>query len=254
MSLPNGRDLGGHDTDSGRTVRSGLVHRSAAPSTEDHVTALVDMGVTHSLDLRTHEEREMRPGMLPAGARVVVVDMLADEPEAGPASLGAIARAAVKGDTEALTPDRLDEIFVQGYRSFVTLDSARGSTATVLRHLAEPDAGPVLLHCTAGKDRTGWVVAVLLTTLGVPWDAVMADYLLSGPEVLALFAPFRERVAEQGGDVAAMERAISVFPHYLEAARDEAQSRYGSWDVYLTQGLGLDHVTLDALRTRLLTD
>lgn len=82
----------------------------------------------------------------------------------------------------------------------------------------------------------------------------MADYLLSGPEVLALLAPFRERVAEQGGDVAAMERAISVFPHYLEAARDEAQSRYGSWDVCLAQGLGLDPVTLDALRTRLLTD
>ena len=253
MLLPNGRDLGGHRTAAGTVVRSGLVFRAAAPGTDDHAEELGALGITRAMDLRTLDEREMRPDVLPHGAQVVVVDMLADEPEAGPASLGAIARAALKGDTEALTPDRLDEIFVQGYRSFVTLPSARSATATVIQHLADDQAGPTLLHCTAGKDRTGWVVAVLLTSIGVSWDDVMADYLRSGPEVLALFAPFRERVAEQGGDVAAMERAISVFPHYLDSARDQVLSEFGDWDTFQVEGLGIPPATWDTLAERLTT-
>ena len=250
--LPNGRDLGGMTTRSGRTVRSGLVLRAAAPQTPEHAEALSRLGVTHALDLRTHEERELRPAILPEGAQVIPADLLADEPDAGPASLGAIARAAVKGDTDALTPDRLDEIFVGGYRSFVTLGSARSATSAVLHHVADPASGPVVVHCTAGKDRTGWVVAVLLTALGVSWDDVMSDYLRSGPEVLALFAPFRDRVAEQGGDVEAMERAISVFPHYLEAAQDQLLEQFGSWDAYLAEGLNLSDATREALSVRLL--
>jgi protein-tyrosine phosphatase len=190
--------------------------------------------------------------VVPELTAVVPVDLLADEPDAGPASLGAIARAALAGDTAALTPDRLDEIFVTGYRSFVTLASARSATATVLQQVADPQSGPVMVHCTAGKDRTGWVVAVLLTAVGVPWDDVMADYLRSGPEVLALFAPYRERIAEQGGDVKAMERAIAVFPHYLEAARDQMLADFGSWDTYLADGLGLPSATRDSLHAQLL--
>jgi protein-tyrosine phosphatase len=218
----------------------------------EHAEALAEFGVTHALDLRTQEERDLRPVVVPDQTTVVSVDVLADEPTASPASLGAIARAVLAGDTAALTADRLDQIFVTGYRSFVTLGSARGATSAVLQRVADPESGPVVIHCTAGKDRTGWVVAVLLTAVGVPWDAVMADYLRSGPEVLALFAPYREQVAEQGGDVAAMERAIAVFPHYLEAARDQVVADFGSWDNYLTRGLGLPNATRDSLHTQLL--
>lgn len=252
MNLPNGRDLGGLRTESGATLRSGRVLRAAAPLSPDHAAALADFGVTHAMDLRTQEERDLRPVVVPEATAVVPVDLLADEPEAGPASLGAIARAALAGDTAALTPDRLDQIFVTGYRSFVTLGSARTATATVLQQVADPNSGPVVVHCTAGKDRTGWVVAVLLTAVGVEWDDVMTDYLRSGPEVLALFAPYRDRVAEQGGDVEAMERAIAVFPHYLEAARDQMLGDFGSWDRYLSDGLGLQPSARDALHAQLL--
>lgn len=250
MPLPNARDLGGLPAAGGRRVRPGVVFRGAAPNSDDHAQTLTSWGVQRSIDLRTAAEREIRPARLPSTATLVTADLLADEPEAGPATLGSIARAAVTGDTHNLTPAHLDEIFVAGYRSFVTLDSARRATAVALTTAAAGD--PVLIHCTAGKDRTGWVVAALLTTLEVPWDVVMKDYLLSGPEVLALFAPYRERVAAQGGDVAAMERALAVFPHYLEAAREEALARFGSWDGYLRDGLGLDQELPARLRAGLL--
>ena len=253
MAVPNGRDLGGLPASDGRTVRHGLVFRAAAPQNEDDAEGLSVWGITEAIDLRTHEERELRPATLPPTTQAIVADVLADEPDGGPASLGALARAAVSGDADALTPARLDEIFVAGYRSFVSLPSGRAATATVLRRAADPHSGPVLVHCTAGKDRTGWIVAALLLTLEVPWGDVMADYLASGPEVLALFAPFRDRVAAQGGDVEAMERAIAVFPHYLEAAHAEALRTFGSWHGYLADGLDLPTDLPRRLQARLLT-
>lgn len=249
--LPNGRDLGGHRTTDGRRVRSGLIVRSAAPGRSEHTAALAELGLARAYDLRTAGERDQRPIVLPDTTQLVHVDLLADEPDSGPASLGAIARAAVTGERPDFDAEGLNRIFVEGYRSFATLPSSRRGTAEVLRRVAEPGSGPDLLYCTAGKDRTGWVASVLLVTLGVSWDDVLADYMVSGPNVMALLAPYREQFEAQGGDVAIMERAISTYPHYLEAAH-EAAGEFGSWEDYLTRGLELEPDTITALRDKLL--
>lgn len=253
MSLPNGRDVARLTTADGRNLREGVLLRSALPRDQVHADALHAAGVRYAVDLRTAAERLHQPPVLAPQTIVIEADLLADEPDAGPASLGAIARAAVSGDHEALDPDRLTEIFLAGYRSFVDLDSARQATGAALHHLATAD-GATVVHCTAGKDRTGWVVAVALTTVGVDWDTVMADYLRSGPEVLALFAPYRDRLAAEGMDVTGMERAVAVFPEYLEASRDRALERYGSWPGFLAEGLGVSDETVSLLRNRLLPD
>lgn len=249
--LPNGRDLGDLRTAAGLPLRRGVVYRSAALMSPDHVRSVSDLGIERVYDLRTAGERDHRPDHLPEGVDTVVADLLADEPEAGPASLAALARASVTGDGHTLSAAELDRTFVAGYRSFVTLASSRDAIGGILRDLARPDTGPVILHCTAGKDRTGWVAAVLLTTLGVTWDDVMDDYLLSGPAVRELLAPYREHFEAQGGDVEALDRAISVYPHYLEAARDEAHATFGDWDSYVRDGLGVDTDTRAALLQRL---
>ena len=252
--LPNGRDLGELCTAAGLPLRRGAVYRSAALMRPEHAAAVAQLGIERVYDLRTEGERQQRPDQVPDGVEVVVADLLADEPDAGPASLAALARASVTGDRHTLTAEDLDRTFVAGYRSFVTLDSSRAAIGQILRDLAEPAAAPVVVHCTAGKDRTGWAVAVLLSTLGVPWDDVMDDYLRSGPAVRELLAPYREYFAAEGGDVAALDRAISVYPHYLEAARNEAHATFGDWDGYLQDGLGVDPEVRAALVHRLVHD
>lgn len=229
------------------------MYRAAALSETEYLPTLVGLGVTHVYDLRTAAERENRPDVLPDHVVEVRADLLADEPDAGPASLGRIARAALVGDTAAMTAEHLNAVFVHGYRAFVTMGSARAVARRVLEQLAAPDGGAIVLHCTAGKDRTGWLSALVLSALGVPWDAVLADYLASGPEVEAMFAPYKEQFAARGGDVSAMERAIGVYPHYLEASFDTMRREYGSLDGYLEDGLALPSGFRDRLAQRLLT-
>lgn len=252
-AIPNGRDLGGHRTSSGAKVRPGLVFRSAAPTDPVDADVLAALRVHHIYDLRTTAERDHRPDQVPASARVIHADLLADEPESSAASLGQIAQAAMAGDHSVMTAAALDAAFTRSYSSFVTLPSAQAATAAVLQDAADPAGGPLLLHCTAGKDRTGWLAALVLLALGVPEDDVMADYLASGPEVAALFAPYREQFAAQGGDVEAMDRLLGVFPHYLQAAIDTVAMEFGSVDGYLAEGLSLGDGFRDRLAERMLT-
>jgi len=246
LLLPNARDLGGKTTESGATVRTGLVYRTAALSQPEHIEHLEKLGVGNVFDLRTREERDARPNHLPAGATLFNVDMLADAPDAGAASLGRLARA-VPGETpkKPMSADQLRDIFLESYASFVTLPSARTATRNILAHVADPHSGITIVHCTAGKDRTGWISALILLSLQVPWDQVMVDYLASGPAVAAMFAPYRDRLQESShGDessAAAIDVALGVFPEYLEAARDTLVRDYGTLDNYLIapDGLGL---------------
>jgi len=110
--------------------------------------------------------------------------------------------------------------------------------------------GAVVYHCSAGKDRTGWATAVLLTALGVPRETVMADYLASNGYLVeknrAMFSAMPPQQA------AKLEPVFTVRAAYLNAAFDEVDKRYGSFDRYLKEGLGLDAVALARLRARFL--
>ena len=251
-ALPNGRDLGSHRTASGLVVGAGRVFRSGAPVDEDHARALELLGVRTVMDLRTDPERENRPLLLPEGTSVLLADILAEEPEDGPASLGRIARAAVSGGAGDLSAAEMRETFRRGYRSFVTLPGARRRSGEVLTALADPGTGPALIQCTAGKDRTGWISALVLLALGVDADDVMSDYLASGPAVARLFAPLREMVAERGGNVDTLDLALAVLPEYLDESLQTMVAEYGSLQRYLTDGLGLAPGFTDLLQRRLL--
>lgn len=251
-ALPNGRDLGGLRAASRLVVGEGRVFRSGAPVDEDHARALHTLGVRTVMDLRTGAERQSRPLLLPEGTAVLLADILAEEPEDGPASLGRIARAAVSGGAGDFSAAEMRETFLRGYRSFVTLPGARRRSGEVLAALAAPGTGPALIQCTAGKDRTGWISALVLLALGVDADDVMSDYLASGPAVARLFAPYREIVAEQGGNVDALDLALAVFPEYLDESLRTMVAEYGSLQHYLTDGLGLAPDFRDRLGQQLL--
>jgi len=251
-ALPNGRDLGGRTTSSGRHVASGLVFRAGAPTAPEHSSALAALGVGTVHDLRTQMERAQMPLAVPAGSEVRLADLLAEEPADARASLGRIARAALSGEAKHFTRDEVRQMYLQGYRSFVALPGARRETGRVLGSLAEPGSGPVLIHCTAGKDRTGWVAALILLSLGVDQEEVTADYLASGPGVASMFAGLRHQVIADGGDVATFDFVLGVAAEYLDAALTTMAEQFGSLDGFLTRGLGLPADFTDQLGARLL--
>ena len=245
---PNLRDVGGYRTTDGRWVKMGRIFRSDQLDrlTERDRGLLGAAGVRLVADLRTVSEREREPDRLPDGAEHIVLDVAADSK----GSLGgdmkqAFAKIATGKGAEMLT---------EANRDFVSLDSARASYQTLLNRLAAPSAVPTLYHCTAGKDRTGWASAVILTILGVPRETVMADYLASNVYLEQKNAASVAALARSSTPVPAayLEPVLTVRASYIEAAFDEVNRRYGSFDAYVRDGLGIDDATVAALRAHYL--
>jgi len=122
--------------------------------------------------------------------------------------------------------------------------------------LADKQAGPIVYHCTAGKDRTGWATAVILTILGVPRDQVFADYLLSNSYLAAKNAATISSVKASGApiDPAFLEPVLTVRRDYLQSAFDEVDRNYGSFDAYVRDGLGISDMQVAALRRKYLSE
>jgi protein-tyrosine phosphatase len=254
VGVPNLRDLGGWETPDGR-VRPGQVYRSAEFSglTGDAATGFGDLGVRTVYDFRTTAERAAQPNAVPPGTEYVVLDVLADRAEAGPAQM-----------LEVLTDPRAAEdllgggkavaMFEQSYREFIDLPSARTAYHQFFSALATKEHRPALFHCTTGKDRTGWGAASLLMLLGVDDDDVLRDYMLTNDALLPALRPMVDQFASVGGDPGLLQPVIGVRPEYLDAARDEMERTYSSIERYFTEGLGLSTETIDTLRADLVTD
>jgi protein-tyrosine phosphatase len=139
-------------------------------------------------------------------------------------------------------------MFREKYRQFVSLDSAREAYAVLFEGLADPERLPAILHCATGKDRTGWAIAALQLLLGVPHDAVLADFLASNAELTPTLQPFIERFVAAGGDAEILEPMAMVRPAYLDVALDEMAHRFGTIEAYFADGLGLDARVQERLR------
>lgn len=248
-TAPNFRDIGGYRTKDGRWVRQGIAYRSDQLDrlSDDDLQGIAALRPAVVADLRTATERTREPDRLPGGTRHLVLDVAADSTE----SLGGDMRLAMariaSGEGQAL--------LVAANREFVTLPSARRSYAALVRQMIGPQDGPVIFHCTAGKDRTGWATAIVLTLLGVPRDVVMADYLQSNSMLAAKNRASMAALKASGSplDPAFLEPVLTVRPAYIEAAFDEADRAFGSFDGYVRSGLGLDDSEIALLKRRFLT-
>jgi protein-tyrosine phosphatase len=164
----NVRDLGGHPTSDGGWTRWGAVVRadSVRKLTDAGWSDLVSHGVVRIVDLRFDEELEADPPVeLPV--EVVHVSLLGTLDDEYGEHLDALA-AAASSPAESTKAVYLD--FLERFAS---------RFPPVFRAIADAPEGAVLVHCHGGKDRTGLVVAILLTLAGVPRDEVVADYAIS---------------------------------------------------------------------------
>lgn len=249
-SIPNLRDVGGGQTRSGRRVRTGALYRSSgldalAPADVDAVARLAIRTV---YDLRMAREQAETPDRLPAGARHVPLDVLAAWTDGGPGQLFALFEDPASARS-ALGDGAAETLWVEQYRAFVRLPSARAGYGMLFRDLAIEPHRPALVHCATGKDRTGWVAAALQLLLDVPEEEVMAHYLESRRHIAPLVEPMLAAFAARGGDPELLRPILDVRPSYLEAALDEVRRGHGSIECYFNDGLDVDEATREALRT-----
>jgi protein-tyrosine phosphatase len=237
-SVPNFRDLGGYETADGRRMRPGLLYRSAelgrlTPADRRKFEALE---IRTIFDLRTAAERAAEPDPMFTRTENIEIDVLAGSTDAVPAQLLTLLDDP-KAAKAALGGKKAQKQFEAAYREIVSLDTAIAGYRKLFVDLSKPRHRPALIHCTTGKDRTGWASAAMLLLMGVPEEAVMEDYLLSGTYLLPAFASVVAQFAAAGGDPELLTPVLGVQASYLEAALDEVRTQYGSIEGYFSKGL-----------------
>jgi protein-tyrosine phosphatase len=232
----NFRDLGGYATKDGRTVRWRQIFRSnhLAHLTDDDAAVLRSLGVKRAFDFRGTGERAEAL----CGISDITVHSLPVEP-----TVVAALRAIAEGGTP-LSADHAVEVMRDSYRSYVQQNTPR--FRTLFAHLLE-DRAPLVIHCTAGKDRTGFACALILHTLGVPDDVISDDYLLTNQ--------FYRRDPNSASDLPDHVKQVlgSVQPAFLGAAFEAIDADYGNLETYLRDGIGLGAAERTALAARYLT-
>lgn len=248
-SVLNLRDLGGIALGPGRQVRAGAVLRSGQLHGLDaaHDATLAALGIRTVVDLRTADERSSAPDRLPPGARLFVADVLGDDPGVAPARLRALLGDPVEAE-RLLGGGKAEELFAQTYRQMVLSPRAGAAYRAFLETAADDAARPVLFHCTAGKDRTGWAAAVLLLVLGASRDTVRTEFLAVNPVVRVAFRPYVQGYLDAGGDPEIASAIIEVRTRYLDTALDAMDERWGGLDGYLRNGLRVPDAALRRLR------
>lgn len=243
----NLRDLGGYRAADGRTVRRGMLLRGGHPAglTERGIAQVAALGLGAIIDLRTTEERAGHPwpAELVGGLHYWTRDY-----DLSRGDLVAMLRDPATG------PEDIRLRMLQSYR--LIADEQRGGIGAMF-DLLRDQRTPLLINCTAGKDRTGVVCAILLIALGVSIESVRADYALTetfqdpGSQLFRVDpdGPFAYLLAV---DPEVWRTMMRSAPDYIDATFAALAEKYGSPEAYLRAEHGLDEAALAALRDRLL--
>ena len=248
--VENFRDYGDYAAAGGRRLKRGLLYRSAAHgrATDADLEKIAALNLAAIVDLRRKGERAREPSRRhPAFAGEVIYTDAGDVGEdpwqlfmkQSDLSAGAFRGYMLTYYDEAPFVDRHIDLYTRYFQALAKAD------------------GPVLIHCAAGKDRTGILAALTHHMVGVSDADIMADFLLTNnPERLAKRLPLAMEAMTQATGRAPTEGAVmvamSVEEAYLERAFAAIKARHGSIDAYLEQALGVDAALREALEARLL--
>ncbi|CAB3727761.1 hypothetical protein R8871_05437 [Paraburkholderia graminis C4D1M] len=241
-SVDNFRDVAGaaagYPTVDGKKMRRGLFFRAnvLTLSVADQ-TEMERLGIASVYDLRTPGEVERTADIVPRGAVSQTLDVLGVR-DFTPPPFDSAAGATAFMESQA--------------RGYVTGAAQRANFGALLRQLAD-GTGPQLFHSNAGKDRAGWVAALLQSIANVPLDVIMQDYLLSNVYRAQAIRSMKETLRAQDGDALAaiQEPLLGVQESFLQAGFDQVQTSYGTMTRYLTDGLGVSEAAIESLRSRL---
>jgi len=274
IASANLRDLGGLATIDGQRVRAGRLFRSGHLSELDRAEAAIlgGLGLRTIIDLRRPSEVADFPtpdldgvdhlwmSVSPEDSEFAVAANLlfGEQPErvdTAEDSGFAVAANLLFGNQ----PEQVDiATMLEGYfRNTVTnrLDGYR----PVFEAATDPDRQPLLFHCMGGKDRTGFVAGVLLRLLGVGQEEVMADYLLTneilGDRMARRADQARQRIAQRSGvepdqvderHLEGIRAMLYTRPSFLQASFDAVTDKFGTWETFRRDGLGIDDARFSA--------
>lgn len=251
VGSPNFRDLGGLAAGS-RRMRYGLLYRSGALDELDEadLAVLGGLGVGLCFDLRSQGERRKHPSRWPAGSvpRMLAIEVTTD--------IRALDRGAMQYLIDHPDAEGAEHLMRAFYRSMPA--SCAPGLKAVFKELAALRARhAAVIHCTAGKDRTGFVVAMLLHALGVVESDIQANYLESNYHYDAVrddvkIASLLEGILGIALDGMAMQAITAARPEYLESAFEAIRETWGGIDAYLEECGGLDVARRVRLREALL--
>ncbi len=253
-SIANFRDFGGYPASDGLRIKRGLLFRSGslAEASPKDLQAIAELGIRTVCDLRTEYERRREPDRLPGWPPLKLLHLPVrvqkhDEAAFLRRMLPVLFIRRPLPDTAALT----QTVYQEYTRDF------RPQFAQVLRLATDPANLPLLIHCTAGKDRTGFACSLIQLSLGVPEEVVMGDYLRSN----LYLDGFRSRMLERlralrlfGVSLQGFLPLFDARPEYLGAALGRIRADYGGIDAYLSQGLGITELERRQLESLLLEE
>jgi protein-tyrosine phosphatase len=249
----NFRDCGGYRAADGRSLRWGRLYRSGTLShlTTEAVESVRGLGVRAVCDLRRNDERAQHPSPM-FGERVRTFEWDTSV-ESSPLRSARFARSETTTDAHQSMLDM--------YRRLPYVLQPR--LAGVFEALRHASPGACIVHCTAGKDRTGIAVALVLTALDVPRDTILEDYVLTNEAVdleRQLLSQGRDEglglapsaAAIQALSPVARDAVLHAHPEYVLASLEAVEASHGSIDRFLQAELGLDEDRRRRLRDDLL--
>jgi protein-tyrosine phosphatase len=250
----NVRDIGGYPTQDGRRTRWRVVLRSDSLDrlTRADRRILLETGIHTIVDLRREREVSDNPNVFAASVepRYLNVSLLPSRrPEDQPAPEVAGAAESVAPTAEEPEKPRSYPKLEELYRQIV--DERQEQLGEVLSALAEPGALPGLVHCTAGKDRTGIVVALLLTLAGVDRATIAEDFAITGPRIAGGFTRrLRKTIVARKLDWKRYRQVMDSSPQLIVDLLDYIDEKYEGTEPFL-RTCGLSAAQIDRLREAL---
>jgi protein-tyrosine phosphatase len=217
-----------------------------AEATDADLAVLERLGVQLVIDFRGPSDKEQEGhNRLPPGVREMCIPMY--DPARGNDPRVILYSAPPDEVARVYPPGRAFEQMVAASESMVTNAERARQYGEMLRAIIEADGAPILIHCSAGKDRTGWGAAVVHLALGVPREHIVTDYLLSNSYRRSR-AQRLEELERAGLDPELLAPFFSVHENYINAGFAALDRMHGSPAAYLREALGIDDSSIDRFR------
>ena len=256
-TIYNFRDFGGYESADGRSVKTGRLFRSAhlAALDDDELGEIGELGLDVIVDLRHAPERKKQPSRLPNPE-----PQRLEYPDAPEGKVAKVAPHEAFLEHKLYSAEDAHGYMMSSYTARPKDPGFRNIFADTLRFMATSEtdeAAGVLVHCAAGKDRTGTLCALIQAVLGVSREDIMADYMmtLDAVDIDKIIEPAAAMFSQRYGrqiDPESIWPMFGVVPEFLEAALGGMMDETGAVDRYVIDEVGLSQSDIDQIRDRYL--